>query len=296
MPRFSPLAMLGLLVAAACQDGGTAVRPDTPNPDPRVEGFLVSGPVQSGWIIGRDGWPMEVVYEIHDGHAIWQGDIDLGPVEMISPTAEEAGRRSSSARLGIAVDGSATRWPDGVVPYQIPLGFPDANRISAAIAHIEANNAGVDFVVRTTQTDYVAFRESTGCSSAVGRAGGLQIVRLSSNCSTGNTIHELLHALGMKHEQARCDRDSYVTIQTANILSGKEHNFVKWCDGFTDYESYAEGSIMHYPPYAFSSNDQPTIVSKRGLDSAMGQRSGMNGTDISTIDILYPPHDQGGGG
>lgn len=295
MRRLSPLLALGLLVAAACQDGGTAVRPDTPNPDPRVEGFPVSGPVQSGWIISRNGQPMEVVYEIHDGHAIWQGDIDLGPVEMISPTAEEAGRRSSGARPGVAVDGSWTRWPGGVVPYQIPLGFPDASRISAAIAHIEAQNAGVDFVVRTTQADYVAFRESTGCSSSVGRVGGLQIVSLRSSCSTGSTIHELLHALGMMHEQARCDRDSYVTIQTANIMSGKEHNFAKLCDGFTDYESYAESSIMHYSPYAFSENGQPTIVSKRGLDSAMGQRSGMSGSDISTIDILYPPHDQGGG-
>lgn len=277
---------------AACQDSTTAARaPEVPPPGDHPEGYTVRGEIRTGFIIGRDGDPMEVTYEVQEGHAIWEGDIDLGPVEWVSATAEEArGRKRAGegARLGVARDGSTYRWPGGVVPYVIPASFPSPSRVTNAIAHIESNTVGIDFVARTTQSNYVEFRTSSGCSSSVGRIGGRQYVNLASGCSTGNTIHELLHALGMFHEHTRCDRDSYVVIQTANILSGYEGNFTRQCTNATDYSTYAEGSIMHYGATSFSKNGLPTIVSLRGLDSQMGQRSGMNGTDRSTIDTLYP--------
>lgn len=289
MRHLRPVAAAALLIAAACQDSGTAVRPEQPSMTGPAEGYAVRGEAQTGWITDRNGNPMEVTYEIQNGSAIWEGDIDLGPVEWMSRTAEEAVQRKNSggARMGVAIDGTTYRWPSAVVPYVIPSGFPSPSRIIDAIAHIEANTDIVDFVVRTTQANYIQFQTSTGCSSNVGRVGGRQYVNLASGCSTGNVVHELLHALGMFHEQTRCDRDTYVIINTANIQSGYSGNFTKQCTNASDYGSYAEGSIMHYPPTAFSSNGLPTIVSRRGLDSQMGQRSGMNSTDISTINTLY---------
>jgi hypothetical protein len=286
-----PVAAAALLIAAAaCQDSGTSVRPEKASITDAPEGFAVRGEAQTGWIIGQNGRPMEVIYEIQGGNAVWEGDIDLGPVEWISRTAEEAVQRKNSgggARMGVAIDGTSYRWPGGVVPYVLPSNFPTPSRVTNAIAHIEANTDGVDFVVRTTQSNYIQFQTSTGCSSNVGRVGGRQYVNLASGCSTGNTIHELLHALGMFHEHTRCDRDTYVIINTANITSGYGGNFTKQCTNASDYSSYAEGSIMHYGALAFSSNGLPTIVSRRGLDSQMGQRTGMNSTDISTINTLY---------
>jgi hypothetical protein len=293
MRHLRSAAAFAVLFAAACQDAGTASRPEQASVQRApVEGYATRGPIQTGWIIGQNGKPLEVTFEVQDGSAIWEGDIDLGPVEWISASAEEAVRRRTQKRagvnLGVAIDGSSYRWPGGVVPYVIPSGFPSPSRITSAISHIEANTGIVDFVVRTNQANYIEFRTSTGCSSNVGRIGGRQYVNLASGCSTGNTVHELLHALGVFHEHTRCDRDTYVTINTANIQSGYAGNFTKQCNNATDYSSYAEGSIMHYPTTAFSSNGQPTIVSKRGLNSQMGQRTGMNSTDISTINTLYP--------
>jgi plastocyanin len=131
------------------------------------------------------------------------------------------------------------------------------------------------------------FVPSDGCASYVGRQGGMQPIMLADNCSTGNTVHEIAHALGMFHEQSRCDRDTYVEILWANIQQGYEHNFDLICEGATDLYDYAEGSLMHYPAWAFSVNGEPTIRSLRGLDHLMGQRSDLGPTDVATIDALY---------
>ena len=176
----------------------------------------------------------------------------------------------------------------GIVPFTIDANVADQWRITDAIAHIEATTDIVDFVPRTTQADYVRVSLSTGCSSAVGRQGGVQVLSLAPTCGMGNTAHEFLHALGMHHEQSRCDRGAFVQIVTANIQAGTEHNFTAQCDNYTDVFAYNEGSIMHYGPTAFSSNGQPTIQSLRGLAWQMGQRTGLAGTDVSTVDWMYP--------
>ena len=104
----------------------------------------------------------------------------------------------------------------------------------------------------------------------------------------GIVAHEVLHSLGVWHEQSRCDRDSYVTVNLANVTPGYEHNFDKKCIGSSTVFAYDEGSVMHYDRFAFSRNGQPTLVSKRGLDHLMGQRSGLGSQDIRTVAWMYP--------
>lgn len=68
-----------------------------------------------------------------------------------------------------------------------------------------------------------------GCWSFVGKFGGAQIVSLQApdskgpNClgSEGRAIHELMHALGVFHEQSRWDRDKFVKVHTENIIPRK---------------------------------------------------------------------------
>lgn len=284
----SLLTLAGLALLAACQ--GDAVTPSATDSPARsgTEGFAARGELRTGYVLGPGGVPMEITFEVHHGRAIWEGDIDLGPAESIASTPEEL-ERPDGPRYGVVIDGSSYRWPGGVVPYVIDPSLPNQSRVTNAIAHIEANTQQVDFVPRTTQADYIKIIPSTGCASSVGRVGGVQYIYLADGCSTGSTIHEFNHALGMWHEQSRCDRDGYVEILLQNVQSGKEHNFDKKCTSATDLFGYAEGSIMHYGPYAFSANNQPTIRSLRGLDHLMGQRSGLGTTDISTLDQLYPP-------
>ena len=78
-----------------------------------------------------------------------------------------------------------------------------------------------------------------------------------------------MHALGVKHEQTRPDRDNYVQINMQNIKPGKEHNFSKlkeeyWVNQNTPYDY---GSVMHYGGDYFQKHrGLPTIVSKRGIN------------------------------
>ena len=57
---------------------------------------------------------------------------------------------------------------------------------------------------------------------------GVQLVSLGAGCvQHGVVLHELLHTLGLWHEQSRLDRDQYVRILWENIRAGKEDNFAK---------------------------------------------------------------------
>ena len=58
------------------------------------------------------------------------------------------------------------------------------------------------------------------CSSAIGKQGGRQIIRLAPGCSRLIPAHEIFHALGRWHEQSRPDRDNFITINMNNIRAG----------------------------------------------------------------------------
>ena len=283
--RLALLACLPLL--AACQDTLTdgASRPSAP----RVrEGYAAHGEVRTGWIAGPDGKPVQVTFQVHEGRAIFEGDIDLGPADEVPATA--AGVRPGGPRYGVIIDGGGYRWES--VAYSISTSFNSTQRqtILNAINHVRSNNPALYFVETSSTTPRIQFQLGSGCSSPVGKQGGVQNINLTSGCaySMGIVVHEVLHSLGMWHEQSRCDRDTYVQINLQNVESGKGHNFDKVCSGASDIGAYDEGSIMHYDPYAFSANSLPTITSLRGLSHLMGQRSGMSATDVRTVDWMYP--------
>jgi hypothetical protein len=98
--------------------------------------------------------------------------------------------------------------------------------------------------------------------------------------------------VGLWHEQSREDRDNHVTIMSANIESGREHNFDKHVSGATDIGAYDFSSIMHYGADFFCKKNSngscvgPTIVTKpAGI--AIGQRNGLSQGDINTVLSIY---------
>lgn len=310
------LAVIVTLAVAACTDdsailtedptgpgGPTAPQPPTMRAlGMSVEGYPEAGELRAGFIYDRAGRPMEITYEVHDGLAIWQGDIILGPADEVARTASELSDSNGGPLRGVVIDDNSKRWPGGVIPYTITDATPSI--VTAAIDIIEDQTPGVTLVPRTSEANYVTFQDASGCSSPIGMQGGQQFINLKVNdgvsfCSSGNAAHEILHALGMYHEHTRCDRDNFVIIDFAEIQAGKESNFFLAGSDMQgdpcgddqavfDVGAYDPGSMMHYGPLAFAIGSNPTIIPKPGVDgSQMGQRSAVGPTDQETIDLLY---------
>merc|ERR1719499_1442294 len=131
-----------------------------------------------------------------------------------------------------------------------------------------------------------------GCWAHVGYRSGGSFLNLGLGCWTlGTAIHELGHALGMRHEQSRKDRDAYVKILWRNIVSGMEYNFDKGAESAQAEVPYDYLSIMHYDPRAFGKGlfGRQTIESKKGSgkEALMGQNFGLSRADRMQLRKLY---------
>jgi hypothetical protein len=231
-----------------------------------------TGTIKSGKLYGTD-----IEYAEIQNQKVFEGDIILTE-EQLSEVPAANGKPLGAAK-------TTGRWPNGVVYYSIASNLTDTYRVYDAIAHWQANTS-LRFVARTNQSNYIVFQAGSGCSSYVGMVGGAQYVTLAPECSTGNTIHEIGHAIGLWHEQSRHDRNSYIRILWANIKPGQEHNFYTYSEGF-DNGGFDFGSIMMYSPYAFSSNNQPTITK---LDGSLYtyQRTALSSGDKAIARVMYP--------
>lgn len=297
-PCFRILAVAAAALLAACGDDG--IQPDPKSPPARIRADL-----RTGFITGRDGQPLQVTYQVLSGRAIFEGDIDLGPADQVPATREalERLRRTPVAaglRANSVITGSQFWWRNasgygGTLPYVIDPAHPNPQWIHDAMNEINLQVPSIKFVARTTEADYVRFVPGTGaCYSAVGRQGGQQFIQLAQGCVQKFIMHEILHTLGFWHEHNRCDRDTYVEILWANIHPDDHWLFKKNCgtsttdsNAGTDYHAYDEHSIMHYGDQAFSMNQQPTMVSKRGVTD-LGFAPGLSATDVATLRTIYP--------
>lgn len=225
--------------------------------------------------------------EVVDGLVIFEGDIVLGPVSRFEqkPRGIDGGPTTNA----VAIDGASFRWGSSIIRYVLPTNHPQLADIQAAIRTVQ-QQTNLCMLPRTTQTAYVQFVSSSGCSSFVGRQGARQNITIGG-CSRGSIVHEIFHSAGLFHEQSREDRDRFIIVNLANVQAGRENNFARQVNGASDLGTYDYGSIMHYSALAFSSNGLPTITVRQPPgtpNTIIGQRTAPSSRDIAAINTLYP--------
>lgn len=218
----------------------------------------------------------EIEYIDIDGYHVLEGDVLLTDEQLKGYDEAKGTITTSSVKI----------WPSGIVYYKFATGLSQSNKdkFLAAAAHWESVT-DVSFVLRTTQSNYINVMSGSGCYSYIGMIGGSQDLSIGSGCSTGNTIHEIGHAVGLWHEHTRTDRNSYVTVNYANITSGQSGNF-NICSSCTSNGTLDFGSIMMYGSYSFSSNGLPTIVKTNGSTFTV-QRTALSTNDKAIVNTKY---------
>jgi len=255
---------------AATQDDDARAELNVP-----ADATLYSGTISG--MLGPDQWfsGLPVQYALVDGLPMMEGDIIL--------------RLDDPSQAGLAVNDRRFLWKGGVVPFEVDRNLPASIRVYDAVKHWESVTR-LRFVERSSANasqypDYIFFQPGSGCSSYVGQIGGRQPINLALACSTGSTIHEIGHAVGLWHEHSRADRDDFVTVVYENIIPAMAFNFNKHISDGRDIGLYDYDSIMHYPRWAFSRNGQDTIIPKQERD--IGQRKTLSQGDIDAVHELY---------
>nr|XP_053630348.1 zinc metalloproteinase nas-4-like [Cherax quadricarinatus] len=258
------------------------------NPN-NVEADTVGAPISEEEITNTKNMKLRQKTKLKDPIAAsgyFEGDIMVSSEEELSQIIQGDPQRQLSA-----ISNSQKVWPNAVIPYVISNEFTSSERstIGMAIGEYHSRTC-LRFVPRTTHVDYVHILKGQGCSSAVGRSGGVQVVSLGQGCvQFGVILHELMHAAGFWHEQSRSDRDQYVVINWNNIITGLEYNFEKKSNTVSQDLglAYDYGSVMHYGAFDFAkSYSSPTIVPRQdGVN--IGQRSGFSQVDVKGLNLLY---------
>ena len=252
--------------------------------------FQESEDLRHTYIAGVTFWNRRVDYVTVEGRAVFEGDILLGTVEQMELLRQiherEVDAVSGLVLEGLVITGARFRWPNAMVVFTIDDNLPNKQRVFDAIEHWQ-ENTNVRFREWDGEDSYVRIMPGSGCAAHVGMQGGEQFIMLGDGCSTGNTIHEIGHCVGLWHEHSREDRDNFVEIVHDNINPQARHNFNQHISDGDDIFEYDYDSIMHYPANAFAiDRSKPTIISPKPI----GQRDGLSPADIETVNKIYPRH------
>ncbi|CAK5122057.1 unnamed protein product [Meloidogyne enterolobii] len=198
-----------------------------------------------------------------------------------------------------------------VIPFIITGRFTRRQRatIKKAMDKISDNTCVKFRPRRRNENDYVDIQNkiNEGCYTTVGQIRGRQVLMLESgweeSCGWGclltypgctdhsTVIHELMHKVGLWHEQMRYDRDKYIKIHWENIIPGLENQFGKigQIQSTTYNLPYDYKSVMQYKKNAGARKENLVTmetIDKRYTD-VIGNSKDASSEDYKKICSIY---------
>ena len=229
------------------------------------------------------------ITRLNQGYNYIEGDIII-PAENLTDFVMSTD--PYAAQNAVARD-TRSLWEGGIVPYVLSSSLNQRARdaIANAMQFYEINTC-ITFVVRSNEPNWVNFFPGRGCYSYIGNIRrGAQDISIGNGCEyVGIVEHEIFHALGRWHEQSRPDRDTYIRINTQNIIPSQISNFERVSENVATTQNlpYDFRSLMHYGARSFTSNGQNTISTINTNDqSLIGQRETLSATDLQHVLLLY---------
>lgn len=219
-----------------------------------------------------------------DDMVIAHGDIMVGQIDSIDDFLERA---KSGKPMILPLP---KLWEEGTVPYAIDDNLTNADAVKDAIDVIN-QTTNTKWIPRTNEKDYVRFRVGAiNCYSPLGKIGGEQFITLSEGCTKGTVMHEMLHTLGLLHEQNREDRDEHIRILWENIDPKNHLQFQKIKQNSLNLEDHPFdfSSIMLYSQSAFSKYQGDFTIIRVDGDTYYPGKEGLSLGDMKKLDSLYP--------
>ena len=232
-----------------------------------------------------------LVVEVTDTAYVLEEDILLSSlnIEAIS---------EPTTRGAVLAEQAQFYWPSRIVYYDFSSNFAPYKRNAIEAMNKISNVSGVRFIEKSANTsNYIHFNySSSGNNSPLGMQGGKQVINIYNAELVSVITHEILHSLGLFHEQSRTDRDDYIDINFNNIRTSKRHNFNKYtADGYTGYNigPFDYNSIMMYngqitnPDFVYDTSINTITI--KNTNTATAQGDSLSIGDISAIRSIYGP-------
>ncbi|XP_054878701.1 high choriolytic enzyme 1-like [Poeciliopsis prolifica] len=245
-------------------------------------------------VVGFTSCWAEESKELSVSELLWRANKDVVHMEDEPLVIDDIAYKSKNERNADQCTSRGCLWPksaDGKVyiPYAIANHYT-SRELSIIERGLQSFSdvSCIRFTRRSNERDYLSIQSLNGCYSYVGRLGYSQTLSLDrAGCIYHSTVqHELLHALGFNHEQCRSDRDQYIRILWENIQSDFAYAF-DILDTLNLNTPYDYNSVMHYHRYAFSANNQPTMVPIPDSSISFGTATEMSKNDITRLNKLY---------
>ncbi|KAK6190915.1 hypothetical protein SNE40_002681 [Patella caerulea] len=234
---------------------------------------------------------LDLFHMMEDNKMMAMVELDI----LLNMTELASYKHNSSRNKRKALRDDRFRWPNCKVPYEITeseFTGQDIEMIEAAVSDWERYTCLEFKRVQSSDAnkdpDRIVFKNGDGCYSRLGRVGGPQPIALGRGCRRrGIVVHEIGHAIGWIHEQARPDRDDYIFVNYAQIPANWHRQYDKFRTQFiNDFDvDYDYTSIMHYSGRAFG---EGTIITKNPqYQNKIGQRDGLSFRDIKLANLMY---------